>query len=94
MSEIVATRRMFVKEGDAYVPTEISISIPRERDDGLHVCNVVFTKPSKYSASIRGADGINALECAISYIDSICANSDNPEFHCEASGGRYKGSPI
>jgi hypothetical protein len=93
MPEVVATRRMFMKVEDAMSPTEISISKPMAGEDGLYVCRVTFTNLNKYSASLKGVDGINALECALSYIDSVCANNDDPEFHWEASGGRYKGRP-
>ena len=82
---------MFVKNGDAYAATEISVSVPRAGEDGLYVCGVVFTDPPKYSALITGADGLNALEGALSYIDTICANSEDPEFHWEANGGKHKG---
>ena len=90
----VATRQMFVKDKDGFAPTEISVSIPIKREDGLHVCSVVFSNPSKYSASINGADGLNALEGALAYIDSICASSEDPEFHWQANGGRHKGRPA
>ena len=93
MSEVIANRQMYVKEGVTFTPTEIGIFAPTEGADGLYVCRVVFTNPPKYSASIKGADGINALEGALAYIDKICANSVDPEFHWEVDGGRHNGRP-
>lgn len=95
MSEIIAIRRMFVKDDDGFASTEISISMPMKSEDGFYICSVRFTNPPKYNASnIKGIDGINSLECALEYIEGICTNSEDPEFHWEARGGRHKGRPA
>lgn len=94
MSEIIASRQMFVKDEGRFIPMSINISKPEEAGNGLFSCRVAFTSTPKYDANIRGGDAINALECALSYIDGICANSEDPEFHWEETGGRHKGHPL
>jgi hypothetical protein len=91
--EIIASRRMFIKDEEAYLPVTIMISMPEDTKSGLFSCRVEFSTVPKYDANIKGADDINALECALTYIDGICANSDDPEFHWEKSGERHKGPP-
>jgi hypothetical protein len=94
MADIIAYRQMFTKDGKRFVPINITISVPKNTKDGLFTCRVAFKNVPKYDANIKGADGINALECALSYIDSICTNSEDPEFHWEEKGGRHKGRPL
>ena len=85
---------MFIKDEECFIPMMITISKPETAENGLFSCRVTFTSTPKYDANIKGADAINALECALSYIDSICANSDQPEFHWEETGGRHEGRPL
>jgi hypothetical protein len=85
---------MFIKDKERFAPLTITISEPEEAENGLFSCRVRFTSAPKYDANIRGADAINALECALSYIDGICVNSEQPEFHWEEIGGRYSGRPL
>lgn len=94
MADIIASRQMFTKDGNRFVPINITISVPEDTKNGFFTCRFAFTNVPKYDASIKGADGINALECALSYIDSICTNSEDPEFHWEETGGRHKGCPL
>jgi hypothetical protein len=91
VSEIIASRQMFIKDEERFAPMMITISRPEDAENGLFSCRVTFTSAPKYDANIKGADDINALECALSYIDSICANSQDPEFHWEETGARYRG---
>lgn len=94
MSEIIASRQMFLKDEGRFTPISITISRPEGAENGLFSCRVEFTKAPQYDANIRGADAINCLECAISYIDGICTNSEGPEFHWEETGDRYKGRRL
>lgn len=94
MPEIIASRQMFVRDEERFTPMLISVSKPEEAENGLFSCHVSFTGTPKYDANIKGGDAINALECALLYIDGICANSEDPEFHSEETGGRHKGRPL
>ena len=77
--QIFAERRVLAKRGDIILPTLIILLKP-EKSKEAYYCKVVFYDDKKYDAKIKGADDLNAIECAISYIESICVNSTYPEF--------------
>ena len=80
MSEVIASRQMFIKDGKGFIPSTITLSKPENACDGFFSCRVEFVSVPKYHADIKGVDSINAIQCALAYIESICSNSDDPKF--------------
>lgn len=88
MEEPFISRRMFVKIRGKYHETIIKIEKPVVKNDGNYSALVVFSNVIKYNANITGADSLNAVECALSYINNICKDSTDPRFYWE------EGSPF
>lgn len=72
---------MFVKEDGNFTPITITLSKPEDNRDGFFSCCVEFNGAPEYHADIQGVDGINAIQCALAYIDGICLNSNEPKFY-------------
>lgn len=80
MEDHFIERILLVKNGEEFEEVKIRVSKPLILDSNLFRCEVNFSKIKKYNASIKGVDEFNAMECAIEYVNSICNNSDSPEF--------------
>jgi len=72
---------MLIRVGEEYRKTVIRIEKPVARNDGDYNARVIFSDIGKYDANIRGADSFNAVESAISYINSVCRDSADPRFY-------------
>ena len=80
------TRDLFTKDSTgALNETRLQISKPFSMDADRVVCAVEFSNVSKYDTIIKGLDELHAIECALTYIASICKNSEEPEFFINKS---------
>jgi len=91
MEDSFVARHMLIRIGEEYHETIILIENPVPRGDGDYNARVVFSNVSKYDAIIKGADSLNAVECAISYINGICQSSTDPRFYWD-DGSPFVGS--
>ena len=83
MDSLFASRKLLVLTSGQYEGVEISIGAPKSVS-GEKICvSVEFSNVSKYNASITGIDEINALANAITYVSTICRESDDPIFYWE-----------
>ena len=82
MSPICASQKMLIKT-DGYHPVVVSLNQPVDGGDGLFYSYVRFSGVEKLNATIRGADGINCLECALVYIKRVCRESEDPRFYLD-----------
>lgn len=93
MVENFIKRNLFIKlEGKTY-DTTINISIPKSSKEGYYECHITFSNVEKYNTTSKGIDEFNAIECALEYVDSVCRNSDSPEFlisRSETMRGAYR----
>jgi hypothetical protein len=80
MNEVFAARRVIARYPRKDISGSIYISRPIVNDNNKFFCSVEFDMHPKYSDIVFGTDEIHALECAISYTNSICQNSTEPEF--------------
>ena len=90
MDHVIAERRLLAKRGESLIPTSVVIFRPY-LENKMHVCRVHFDIDTMFDAYIRGSDEFSAIDCAIAYVESICINSEDPEFYW-IDGESMKGS--
>lgn len=93
MASLFASRDMLIKVDDRYCPVTICVHQPTDGGDGVFQSHVKFSNVEKYNAIIKGADGINCLECALGYINNICRDSGDPKFFWDENEP-YQGSNV
>lgn len=93
MMESFIKRDLFTKLDGKTYDTRINISIPKPSKEGYYKCDITFSNVEKYNSTSKGIDEFNAVECALEYVDSVCRNSDSPEFfisRSETMRGAYR----
>lgn len=88
MSSIFLKRVFFTKTKRGLIRHFLSLSTPFINENTKNkytksACEVIFDGIEKYNAVIEGVDDIHSIECAIAYVNSICRNSEDPEFFHE-----------
>lgn len=84
MNQKIASRRIYTKQDDCFVETDVFIGKPFQYGSEMFKCEIEFTTLERYNLIVTGIDEINAIECAISYLNKLMAESINPKFYWEA----------
>lgn len=80
MNNYFIKRDILFKIDGVFHKSRITISRPLVNKIGFYECKIKFSNIKKYNTISKGVDEINSVDCAISYVNSVCENSEDPEF--------------
>ncbi len=87
MTDVFASRTMFIKIESQFYSVVVSLGAPKKGSDNLFYCKTSFSIGGKYDALISGVDEINAVDCAMIYIKGVIEESVDPKFYWDSEPG-------